>query len=218
MEIWKPVPSLRGLYEVSDQGRIRRVSVQTKLSAEDMQQVRLLREQGRTYTSIALEFGVTQRAIISALIPRRFSFRTPDRILKTPNASVTGYPVIRVSIDGIPRTYRMHRLIAEAFLGPVPDGMEINHKNGTRDDNRIENLEIVDRAQNMIHSVYVLRKQPKGLRGSANSRSVLVESDIPVIRTRYAKGGESMASIGKDYGVTATVICRIMKGKIWTHA
>ena len=45
-------------------------------------------------------------------------------------------------------TYCVHRLIAEAFIGPIPDGYEIDHINRNRADNRISNLRIVTRSEN----------------------------------------------------------------------
>jgi hypothetical protein len=45
-----------------------------------------------------------------------------------------------------------HRVVAESFLGPRPAGMVVNHRNGKRDDNRIENLEYVTSSANTSHS------------------------------------------------------------------
>lgn len=45
-----------------------------------------------------------------------------------------------------------HRIIWEFVNGKIPDGMQINHKNGIRHDNRIENLEIVTPSQNTKHA------------------------------------------------------------------
>lgn len=45
-----------------------------------------------------------------------------------------------------------HRLIWESVFGPIPRGLEINHKNGVKTDNRIRNLEAVTRSENMRHA------------------------------------------------------------------
>jgi hypothetical protein len=45
-----------------------------------------------------------------------------------------------------------HRVIWEALHGPIPDGFEVNHKNGLKSDNRIANLELVTHAANMEHA------------------------------------------------------------------
>lgn len=42
--------------------------------------------------------------------------------------------------EGGQSTFRVHRLVAEAFLGPCPDGMEIRHLDGQRDNNAVSNL------------------------------------------------------------------------------
>src|SRR5262245_16791016 len=46
----------------------------------------------------------------------------------------------------------VHQMVAAAFIGPCPDGCEINHINGTKTDNRVENLEYATHRQNMQHA------------------------------------------------------------------
>lgn len=70
-------------------------------------------------------------------------------IVKTKSKS--GY--VNVFIQG--RTFRVHRLVAFAFLGDSEKD-EVNHKNGIRDDNRVENLEFCTRSENQIHACRVL--------------------------------------------------------------
>lgn len=52
-----------------------------------------------------------------------------------------------VTIKG--KEYRVHRLVMEAFHGPCPDGMEVDHKNRIRHDNRLENLTYCTHTENM---------------------------------------------------------------------
>lgn len=64
---------------------------------------------------------------------------------------VAGYSNVGLS-PGV-NTRTVHRLVGEAFLGPRPSGHQINHKNGDKTDNRLENLEYVTPSENVRHSL-----------------------------------------------------------------
>lgn len=57
---------------------------------------------------------------------------------QTLNAS--GYPSVRLTIEGLRKRLPVHRLVAHEYIGPCPNGMQICHINGDRTDNRVENL------------------------------------------------------------------------------
>jgi len=46
---------------------------------------------------------------------------------------------------------RVHRLVVESYIGPIADGLEVNHKDLNKHNNNVSNLEIVTRRQNIIH-------------------------------------------------------------------
>ena len=60
-----------------------------------------------------------------------------------------GYLKIGIMKDGKRRYYRVHRLVWEAFNGQIPDGYEINHINENKLDNRLENLSLLTRKENI---------------------------------------------------------------------
>ena len=64
----------------------------------------------------------------------------------------TGYFVISLNKNGIKKQYRLHRLIAIAFIDNINNYPQINHINGVKTDNRIENLEWCTAKQNTIHA------------------------------------------------------------------
>ena len=66
-----------------------------------------------------------------------------------------GYHRVNLFYLGKSHNKYIHRIVAEAFLGPS-NGKEINHKNGNKTDNRVENLEWVTRSENVNHSYYEL--------------------------------------------------------------
>lgn len=66
------------------------------------------------------------------------------------------YPIIRFKYRAKEAEKRVHRLVAEAFLGPCPKGLVVNHKDGNKFNNKLENLEYVSQKENNRHS-YSLR-------------------------------------------------------------
>lgn len=70
------------------------------------------------------------------------------------------YETVGLAINKKQKRFRVHRLVAEAFLEKADNKKNIvNHKNGVRDDNRIENLEWVTQSENVKHAI------DTGLRG-----------------------------------------------------
>jgi hypothetical protein len=74
-----------------------------------------------------------------------------DRLRKlSPNDY--GYIVVQLWRDGQYRQFLVHVLVAAAFLGPCPDGYEVNHKHGDKADNRASELEYMTRSDNNKHA------------------------------------------------------------------
>lgn len=60
-----------------------------------------------------------------------------------------GYPMVSLRKDGIKKAYSVHRLVYEAFVGPIPDGMQVNHINEVKTDNRVSNLNLMTPKENV---------------------------------------------------------------------
>jgi hypothetical protein len=128
---------------------------------------------------------------------------------------VYGYPRVALYKDSKPRNFTVHRLVALAFIGECPDGQQVNHINGIRTDNRLENLEYVTPRQNTLHSYGVLGK--KSPIGEAHGQSVLTESDVKSIRIEYAERGASKSELGRRFNVNRKTIEKIVRRQTWRH-
>ncbi|WP_321388719.1 HNH endonuclease signature motif containing protein [uncultured Enterococcus sp.] len=72
-------------------------------------------------------------------------------ILKT-RVNQWGYEVVNLKIEKETKTKQIHRLVAEAFLGSDLTKSQVNHKDGDKLNNRLDNLEWVTPKENMEHA------------------------------------------------------------------
>ena len=79
------------------------------------------------------------------------------RVLKQTKRPI-GYSTVGLSINGVSKTYLVHQLVAMAFLGHNPSGMKlvIDHINGDKNDNSVNNLRIVTQKENI--NFYLINK------------------------------------------------------------
>lgn len=67
-----------------------------------------------------------------------------------------GYPRINLMRNGHLKQVFVHRLVAQSFIGEIDEEMVVNHKDGNKENNWLDNLEIVTQSENALHSCYVL--------------------------------------------------------------
>lgn len=68
--------------------------------------------------------------------------------IKKPQYGKSGYYIITLCKKGVRKTYAFARIIWESFNGPVPEGMQLNHINEDKTDNRLENLNLMTPKEN----------------------------------------------------------------------
>lgn len=137
----------------------------------------------------------------------------PGRLLST-RPQHQGYRTIRMC-DGVgarQRTRLVHHLVAEAFLGPRPSGMEVNHKDGIKANNDYRNLEYVTHSNNVYHALHTGLAIPK--RGLLSSKSKLDATQLRIIR-RSLPLGVTLALLGNLFGVSYQTIANIKTGRTY---
>ncbi len=118
--------------------------------------------------------------------------------------SWSGYMRVCLCKENVKSERAVHRLVAEAFLDHGEDKTEVNHKNGVRDDNRVENLEWVTRSENEKHAYRVLGKAPNKPWDGKPRKFARRFTDEQVRAIRADERPNTV--IGAEYGVSKTAI------------
>ncbi|EMI4495021.1 HNH endonuclease [Pseudomonas aeruginosa] len=136
------------------------------------------------------------------------------RMIK-PIRMATGYLAVCIKISGAKKMFTIHRMVAQAFLERVEGKNVVNHINGIKDDNRVENLEWCTYAENLRHARETgLSPKPVQGYGEGCSAAKLTWVKVAAIRERVSRG-ETHKSIALDYEVNPSTISLIAKGKSW---
>lgn len=118
-----------------------------------------------------------------------------------------GYKYVSLSKNSASKKHLVHRLVMAAFFGVSQ--MQVNHKDGLKENNNLENLEYCAPTENLNHCISVLGKR----RGARAGGAKLTEKDISKIR----EDARLLRVIAAEYGVTAQAICLIKKRRNWAH-
>lgn len=73
-------------------------------------------------------------------------------LIMKPKDNGRGYKYVALCKNGRCRTKCIHRLVVEAFIGAIPKGFEVNHKDEDKGNNTLDNLEICTRSYNVEYS------------------------------------------------------------------
>jgi len=118
-------------------------------------------------------------------------------LCQTPHRG-NGYLVVSPRVDGHYVTRSVHRLIARAFFGEAA-GRDVNHINGDKHDNRLENLEYLSRGENHRHAYRT------GLRDAVGRKL----TDDEVRHIAALRGRATQSEIARLFGVSRSIIGRI---------
>lgn len=128
-----------------------------------------------------------------------------------------GYKEVSIYLTpSVGKMFYVHRLVAMAFIGELPDECEVNHKDGNKANNNLQNLEIVTPSENRLHAYHGLKKGIGVYKGSNHGMSKLNEEKVLKIRELY-DGGKMPSELCIEFKVPYSTMCKICYRQTWKH-
>lgn len=141
-----------------------------------------------------------------------YSLKYSGQIIKQ-TLDKRGYENVYLSINSKSKRYRVHRLVAMAFLDNPENKPQVNHKDGNKQNNHVNNLEWSTDEENRNHAIEngLYTKNGFGDKSFSFTGSVKAFKDGVLIATM--NGNEEMKKNGFDYRLVSAVL----KGKRKSH-
>src|SRR6185437_4072936 len=116
----------------------------------------------------------------------------------TPSSPMGYQTVVLYGADGLKRSSRVNRIIAETFYGPAPSHKHVAaHWNGVRSDNKATNIRWDTQTENLSDR----KRHGTEPLGSRNQNSKLTSDRVASIRSEY-ENGVNLPTLAKKYAVT----------------
>lgn len=132
----------------------------------------------------------------------------------TPIIDDWGYLSLGITKNNKRKQFRLHRLVAEAFLGPLPAGHETNHIDGNKQNPRATNLEYITKLENMRHA-YHLGLVRWSYKGMEQTNAKLCDQDVRDIRRLY--GTVRTKNLAALFDIDVSHAWRIGTRRVWGH-
>lgn len=158
MEQWRDVINLEGLYQISNLGNVRRIQRGKKLDPEKVEVAKTMLKTGYLLREVAVFLNTSIATVSMIKNGKTWNGNVNYRPVKTKIGS-DFYIYFTPSKNGEYKHKSIHRTMWEAFNGPIEKGMDINHKNLNRQDNRFENLEVISHRENCQHAHDIYNKE-----------------------------------------------------------
>ncbi len=123
------------------------------------------------------------------------------------------YLSVLLSKNGLQKTYEVHRLVMNTFVGLKPEDKEVCHNDGNRKNNRLDNLRYDTRSNNhkdkITHGTAPI--------GEKSASAKLTSEDVKLIKQIYAQGESSQSNIANRFGVGQSTISAVIRSVRYTN-
>lgn len=159
------------------------------------------------------KYLVSNTGEVKTLVNRGGRPRTDSGRKRALNTNSKGYLYASLRSRGVSRNVFVHRMVVAAFVGPIPEGMQVNHKDGNKQNNHLSNLECVTSLQNVRHAVEVLQNHARGER---HGRSSATNETISRLWEMLADG-VAPADASRRLGFSKGFAGVLLRGETWKH-
>lgn len=137
----------------------------------------------------------------------------PEKLMAL-NKNNHGYIQVTLCKDGKYKSKKVHRLVLEAFTINPEYKPQVNHINGNKIDNHLDNLEWCTSKENIVHGIETLHNK----RACGEKQHLAKLNDELVIELRNKmKNGISPYKLAPEYGLDVRTIYRIKNNETWRH-
>jgi phosphoglycolate phosphatase-like HAD superfamily hydrolase len=161
----------------------------------------------------ASDHGNVRRIVRFRKVGRGLFEPSEFRPVKLGTDSRNGYRTARLSHSSSAKTLLVHRLVCAAFHGLSQSGRNhVAHFDGSRDNNRADNLRWASPKENAADR----RRHDRDMPGERHVLSKLSAEQVKLIRAAHGPRGSGVR-LAREYGVTPTLISRIVRRRTWKH-
>ena len=134
--------------------------------------------------------------------------------LKNQTINRDGYVTSKLCYGGKCRRLTIHRLVAKAFIPNPNNYTQVNHMDGNKKNNTVENLEWVSAAQNVQHAWATGLINSDHMLGSNHHKAKVSEQDVKDIRANTELTRKQLA---EKYKISPSTLADIINKRTWTH-
>lgn len=152
------------------------------------------------------------------MLPRTLNCQKGVRVTKEKivfGSNSWGYRTVVMKKDRIRLQIGVHILVANAFIPNPENKYSVNHIDGVRSNNKVENLEWATQLEQVHHAIKT--GLARYIKGEERSNSIVNENIVKLMRKEYSENRTSYAKIGKKYGLARSTVGHIIRKQKWKH-